>query len=204
MATNYDAVFQDGTFRLVRPLAVSLSEGQHVRLVQNRQFGRDQFDFTGRHLVIFRPGQAGIHAARDHDNILIPQLVTALGGSGIFLWAVNNLSDAFPIPQIHKNYTVVVAHTVHPAGKGHGLTNVSRAEFITMMGAIHGQIREKMRTRRLPWIQGAASGGFFSSSLVFGERWIIFSSLCAADLWKTRCHRNRWVGNPASHPRRRR
>ena len=33
MATNYDAVFQDGTFRLVRPLAVSLSEGQHVRLV---------------------------------------------------------------------------------------------------------------------------------------------------------------------------
>lgn len=34
MATKiYDAVFQDGTFRLLRPLAVSLSEGQHVRLV---------------------------------------------------------------------------------------------------------------------------------------------------------------------------
>ena len=34
MATKiYDAVFQDGNFRLVRPLAVSLSEGQHVRLV---------------------------------------------------------------------------------------------------------------------------------------------------------------------------
>lgn len=34
MATEiYDAVFQDGTFRPVRPVAVSLLEGQHVRLV---------------------------------------------------------------------------------------------------------------------------------------------------------------------------
>ena len=82
---------------------------KNLRAVQDRQARRQNFDFTRREFWIFRSWQARRDAPFNLDDVFIAQMMRGLGDLGIFLWAEDDLGQAFAIAEVDENDTTVVA-----------------------------------------------------------------------------------------------
>jgi len=68
----------------------------------------------------------------------VSERMCALGNLAVFLWAKNHLGETFAIAQINKNHAAEIATRMHPAGQGYLLADISGAELVAMVSAIHG------------------------------------------------------------------
>ena len=55
----------------------------------------------------------------------------------VFLGTENYLGEAFAVAQVDKNHAAVIATRMHPAGERGLLADVSDAESVAVVGAIH-------------------------------------------------------------------
>ncbi len=115
------------------------------RRAEHFDFGRIDFDLSGRHLGILGAARPPAHGAVDPDDPLGAKLLGLSEGGRIRVH--DDLGHAVVIAQIDEQQTAVVTDPVAPPGEPHGGTDVGFAQSAAGMGAVavHGGLSGRLR-----------------------------------------------------------
>ena len=110
-------------------------EGRGLAAVKQRELADFQFDFSRRHIRVFRFALDDGAFGLNHE--LAPE------GAGLFeefrvaAAIQEELGDAVTVAEVNPNEGAFVAGALHPAGQCHLLASVGKTKFATSMRSVH-------------------------------------------------------------------
>ena len=114
------AVGETGRFGEV--LVVEVERRRHRR-IENFEFVAEQFDAARNEVFVLRAFGTGANDADDLEAVFVAALVRRGEHFGTVRVA-DDLNETFSVAKVNEDHAAVVAATVSPAEKGHGLADV--------------------------------------------------------------------------------
>ena len=107
-----------------------------LRVVQDQQVRRGDFDFAGDHFRVDRIGAAQADLADSGDDVFRANMLGFGMAFGRKVLVQHNLRNAVAIAQVEEDEVAVIAAAIHPAHQRDGFAGVGGAQFAAGVSAL--------------------------------------------------------------------